>query len=53
MIRKLIITIDGPSGSGKSTVSQLLAERLKYKYIDTGALYRIVALKVIVSLASK
>jgi len=46
MIRKLIITIDGPSGAGKSTVSQLLAERLKYKYIDTGALYRIVALKV-------
>lgn len=46
MERKLIITIDGPSGAGKSTVSQLLAERLKYKYIDTGALYRVVALKV-------
>lgn len=46
MKRKLIITIDGPSGAGKSTVSQLLAEKLKYQYIDTGALYRVVALKV-------
>ncbi len=46
MKRKLIITIDGPSGAGKSTVSQLLAERLLYQYIDTGALYRVVALKV-------
>ena len=46
MKRELIVTIDGPSGAGKSTVSQLLAERLKYKYIDTGALYRVVALKV-------
>ena len=46
MKRKLIVTIDGPSGAGKSTVSQLLAERLKYQYIDTGALYRVVALKV-------
>jgi cytidylate kinase len=46
MSGKLIITIDGPSGAGKSIVSQLLAERLKYKYIDTGALYRVVALKV-------
>jgi cytidylate kinase len=46
MKRELIVTIDGPSGAGKSTVSQLLAERLKYKYVDTGALYRIVALKV-------
>ena len=43
---QLIVTIDGPSGVGKSTVSQLLAERLKYRYIDTGALYRIAALKV-------
>ena len=46
MERKLIITIDGPSGAGKSTISQLLAERLRYQYIDTGALYRVVALKV-------
>lgn len=46
MKRKLIVTIDGPSGAGKSTVSQLLAEKLNYQYIDTGALYRVVALKV-------
>lgn len=42
----LIITIDGPSGAGKSSVSKLLAEKLGYKYIDTGALYRVVALKI-------
>ena len=46
MMRKLVVTIDGPSGAGKSTVSQLLAERLGYIYVDTGALYRLVALKV-------
>ena len=46
MMRKPVITIDGPSGAGKSTISKLLAERLNYTYIDTGALYRVVALKV-------
>jgi len=46
MERKLIITIDGPSGAGKSTLSKLLAEKLNYTYIDSGALYRAVALKV-------
>ena len=43
---KDIITIDGPSGAGKSTVSKLLARRLGYRYLDTGALYRAVAWKV-------
>lgn len=43
---KDIITIDGPSGAGKSTISKLLARRLGYKYLDTGALYRAVAWKV-------
>ena len=43
---KEVITIDGPSGSGKSTISKLLAARLGYKYLDTGALYRAVAWKV-------
>jgi len=38
-----IITVDGPAGSGKSTVSRLLARRLKYLYLDTGAMYRAVA----------
>ena len=44
-MKPLIITIDGPSGAGKTTVSKLLAHRLGYRYIDTGALYRGVALK--------
>ncbi|MCK5139266.1 MAG: (d)CMP kinase [Thermodesulfovibrionia bacterium] len=43
---KDIITIDGPSGAGKSTVSKLLAQKLGYKYLDTGALYRAVAWKI-------
>jgi cytidylate kinase len=43
-LKRLIITIDGPSGAGKTTVSRILADRLGYRYIDTGALYRGVAL---------
>ncbi len=42
----LTIAIDGPSGAGKSTVARSLAERLGYTYIDTGAMYRSVALQV-------
>jgi cytidylate kinase len=44
--KKLIIAIDGPSGAGKSTVGKTLAKRLGYLYIDTGAMYRAIALKV-------
>jgi len=44
MTRRIVIAIDGPSGSGKSTVGRRLAERLGYRYIDTGAMYRVVAL---------
>lgn len=40
----LIIAVDGPSGSGKSSSSRLLAERLGYQYVDTGALYRVIGL---------
>lgn len=40
------IAIDGPAGSGKSTVSKLVAERLGFVYIDTGAMYRALTLKV-------
>lgn len=39
-----VIAIDGPSGAGKSTISRLLARRLGFRYLDTGALYRAVAL---------
>ena len=42
---KKIITIDGPVASGKSTLSRLLAKRLNFLYLDTGAMYRAVALQ--------
>ena len=45
-MKKLLITIDGPAGAGKTSVSRALAQRLGYRYIDTGALYRGVAYEV-------
>lgn len=42
---KKIIAVDGPAGAGKSTISKIVASRLGYTYIDTGAMYRAVALK--------
>lgn len=44
--RASVITIDGPSGVGKSTAAKLLASRLGFSYLDTGALYRAIAWKV-------
>ncbi|MDD2221485.1 MAG: (d)CMP kinase, partial [Clostridia bacterium] len=41
---KKSIAIDGPAGAGKSTVAKLIAKELGYLYIDTGAMYRAVAL---------
>ena len=41
-MRKLSIAIDGPAGAGKSSVSKILASRLGYSYLDTGAMYRAV-----------
>ena len=44
-MNRKVITIDGPSGSGKSTVAKLLSERLGWSYLDSGAIYRLVAYK--------
>src|SRR5215831_1414055 len=53
MTRPLIIAIDGPSGSGKSTLGRMLARELGLLYIDTGSMYRAVALAVIESSANE
>ena len=47
MSQKLIIAIDGPVGSGKSTLARRVAALMGYLYIDTGAMYRAVALKAL------
>ncbi|HXN72550.1 MAG TPA: (d)CMP kinase [Candidatus Acidoferrales bacterium] len=46
-LKKLIIAIDGPVGSGKSTLARRVAELLGYVYVDTGAMYRALALKAV------
>lgn len=43
----MIIAIDGPAGAGKSTIAKLLAEKLEFLYVDTGAMYRALTLKVL------
>ncbi len=43
-MKKIIIAIDGPAGSGKTSCAKIVAEKLKYIYIDTGAMYRAVTL---------
>ncbi|HEV7844166.1 MAG TPA: (d)CMP kinase [Pyrinomonadaceae bacterium] len=48
----MIIAIDGPSGAGKSTLGRMIARELGYLYIDTGAMYRAVALAVLESNSS-
>ena len=45
--RRVIVTLDGPAGSGKSTTARRLAEALGYLYVDSGALYRALALAVL------
>ena len=44
MQRRLVIAIDGPSGAGKSTVARSVAQRLGYRFVESGAMYRAVAL---------
>ncbi|MFD2611993.1 (d)CMP kinase [Paenibacillus gansuensis] len=46
---KINIAIDGPAGAGKSTVARLVAEKMGYIYVDTGAMYRAVTLKALES----
>ena len=46
-MKPLIIAIDGPSGAGKGTLARAVADRLRYRHIDTGAMYRAVAWRAV------
>ncbi|MBM3765686.1 MAG: cytidylate kinase, partial [Acidobacteria bacterium] len=45
--KRVIVAIDGPAGAGKSTVAKAVAERLGYLHVDSGAMYRAVALMAV------
>ncbi|HGO5856927.1 (d)CMP kinase [Mannheimia glucosida] len=46
-MKKIVITVDGPSGAGKGTLCHALAEKLRFDFLDSGALYRITALSAV------
>lgn len=46
-MKNIVVAVDGPAGAGKSTISKLVGEKLNLEYIDTGAMYRALTLKVI------
>jgi cytidylate kinase len=46
-MRKITVAIDGPAGAGKSSAAKMAAARLRYLYIDTGAMYRAVTWAVL------
>lgn len=46
-MKKVVITIDGPTGTGKSTTAKLLANKLKFKYVDSGFFYRAITHKAL------
>ncbi len=46
-MRNFVIAIDGPAGAGKSTVSKIVAKKLNFLYVDTGAMYRALTLKAL------
>ncbi|MEK7670519.1 MAG: (d)CMP kinase, partial [Bacteroidota bacterium] len=46
-MKKIVIAIDGPAGAGKSSTAKLVAQKLGYTHIDTGAMYRAITLKVL------
>jgi cytidylate kinase len=47
MLKRVVVAIDGPAGAGKSTIARRVAARLGFVYIDSGAMYRAVALKAL------
>ena len=45
--KRIVVAVDGPAGAGKSTISKRVAKILNLEYIDTGAMYRALTLKIL------